>query len=108
MKYWVDGSELTSKTLNAVHLGIIRKHIERRAGNMIVDPINRTSIAHTRVTLQVINPHASGWPCRDSRIAVIHPDFAPSVARGCQMHGYYECFFAGNGYGLVGEPIWGG
>jgi hypothetical protein len=65
MKYRVDGSVLTSKTLDAVHLGVIREHIERRAGNMVVDPVNRTSIAGTRVSLQVIYPDTSGWPCLD-------------------------------------------
>jgi len=105
MEDWVEGSVLASKTLDTGDLKVIAEHIERRAGNMVVDPVNRTSIARTRVGLQVVNPYTSGWPCRDSRIAVIYPDFAPLVACGCQMYGHYECFFAGNGYGLVWQTL---
>jgi hypothetical protein len=105
MKDWVDGSVLAWKILDAGQLDVIREPIECRTGNMIVDPVNRTSIAHTRVRLQIVNPHTSGWPCGDSRIAVIHPDFAPLVACGCQMYGYDECFLAGNRCSLFGKTV---
>src|ERR1700685_3347595 len=108
MEHWVEGAVLASKTFDAGQLDVIGKHIERRTGNMIMDPVNRTSIAHTRVSLQVVNPHTSGWPGWDSRIAIVHPDFAPLVACGRQMYGDYECFFRGNGSGLLGEPALGG
>src|SRR5271170_2471397 len=99
---------MASKSLDVSQLDVIRKRVEGRTGNMVVDPVDRTSIARTRVSLQVVNPHTSGWPCRDSRIAVIHPDFAPFVACWSQMYGHYECFFARNRSGLVGETVLGG
>jgi hypothetical protein len=108
MEDWVEGSVLASKILDTGDLKVIAEHIERRAGNMVVDPVNRASIARTRVRLQVVNPHTTGWPCRDSRIAVINPDFAPLVACGCQMYGYHECFFAWNGCGPVRQTFLGG
>jgi hypothetical protein len=108
MEDWVEDSVLASKTLDAGQLSVIRKHIEGRTRNMVVDPVNRTSIAGTRVGLQVINPNTPGGPYCDSRIAVIHPDFAPLVAGGRQMYGYNECFFAGNGCSLVRKTVWGG
>ena len=70
-----------------------------------MDPVNRTSIAGTRVSLQVVNPHTSGGPCGDSRIAVVHPDFAAFIAGRCQMYGDNECFFAWNGRSLIGETV---
>src|SRR5271155_4040045 len=101
MEDLVEGSVLASKGLDVGQLGVIRKRVEGRTGNMVVDPVDRTSIARTRVGLQVVYPHTSGWPWRDSRIAVIHPDFAPFGACWSQMYGYYEGFFAWDRCGLV-------
>src|SRR5271155_1511146 len=105
MEDLVEGSVLASKTLDAGKLEVIRKHIECGTGNMVVNPVNRTSITGTRVSFQVVNPHTSGWPCRDSKIAAIQPDFAPLDACRRQMDGYDECFLARNGSGLVGETV---
>ena len=92
----VEGSVLASKTVDTGELKVIAENIEGRAGNMEVYPVNGTPIAHTWVRLQVVNPHTSSRPGRNSRIAVIYPDFAALVTRGCQMYRHYECLFAGN------------
>jgi hypothetical protein len=107
MKHWIDASVLASEIRNAVDLGIIGKPIERRARNMVVDPVNRAPIADARVSLQVINSNPSSRPCLDQGVAFIHPDFAAVAACGCQMQGYYEGFFAWNRCCLIGEATLG-
>ena len=83
MEDWVEGSVLASKTLDTGDLKVIAEHIERRAGNMVVDPVNRTSIARTRVGLQVVNPYTAGWPRRDS------PFFSADGEAGPAKRGRY-------------------
>src|SRR5271170_354680 len=100
MQDWVEASVLAPETLDSRDPEIISEHIERRARNMVVHPVNGTSIARTGICLQVINPDTSGGPRRDSRIAAIYPDFAPLAACGRQVYGHYECFFGRNGSGL--------
>jgi hypothetical protein len=51
MENWIEGSVLASKTLDTGDLKVIAEHIERRAGNMVVDPVDWTWIARTRVCL---------------------------------------------------------
>jgi hypothetical protein len=51
MEDFVEGPMLTLKTLDRSPLDVVGKNIECRAGNMIVDPVDRTSIAHTWVSL---------------------------------------------------------
>src|ERR1700691_121825 len=108
MEDWIKISVRASKNLDTGDLDVIRKHIERRAGNMIVDPVNGPPVAGTRVGFQVVNPHTSGRPRRDLRISVIHPDLAPLIARGGQMYGNYECPFSRNRRGLLREAVLAG
>src|SRR5580704_2826705 len=103
----IDSSMLALKALNGADLNVVGKYVERGARDMVMDPVNWTSIACPRVGLQVINPDPFGRPCCNSRIVVVHPDLASLFACGCQMNRHDEGSFAGNGCRLIGKALGG-
>src|SRR6266481_4132121 len=71
--------------LDPARLGIIRKRIEHGARHMIVDPVDPTGIARTRIGFQVVNAHAASWPLPDAKMSIVDPDLASTLRRRRQM-----------------------
>ena len=79
--------------------GIICKRIEHGARHMIVDPVDPTGIARTRIGFQVVNAHAARRPLPDANMSIVDPDVASALRGGRQVDGHDECSFRRNGRG---------
>ena len=61
--------------------GIVCKRIEHGARHMIVDPVDRTGIARTRIGFQIVNAHATRRPLPDANMSIVDPDVASPLRR---------------------------
>src|SRR6266404_4750296 len=86
--------------LDPARHGIMSKRIEHGARHMIVDPVDPTGIARTRIGLQVVNAHAASWPLPDANMSIVDPDLAAPLRRRRQVDGDDERSFGRNGRGL--------
>src|SRR5712692_7958367 len=80
-------------------LSIIRKRIEHGARHMIVNPVDWTGIARTRIGFQVVNAHAASWPLPDANMSIVDPDVAAPLRRRRQVDGDDERSFRWNARG---------
>src|ERR1700728_2463280 len=64
------------KSFNSGHAHIVCKSRKRRAGNVIMHPVDRTAITDPRIGLKIVNTHAARGPARNVGIAIIDPDLA--------------------------------
>src|SRR5260370_33153992 len=92
---------------DAARLGIISKRIEHGARHMIVDPVDPTGIARTRIGFQVVNAHAASWPLPDAKMSIVDPDVASALRGGRQVDGHDERSFRRNGRGPLRQPYLG-
>src|SRR5260370_20518110 len=92
---------------NPARLGIISKRIEHGARHMIVDLVDPTGIARTRIRFQVVNAHAAGWPLPDAKMSIVDPDVASALRGGRQVDGHDEGSFIRNGRGLLRQTYLG-
>src|ERR1700682_3574697 len=102
MQCRIDMAMKALERLDPARLGIISKRIERGAGHVIVDPVDRTWVARTRIGLQVVNAHAASWPLPDANMSIVDPDVASPLRLRCQVDGDDECSFRRNRRG----PLW--
>src|SRR5229473_3160699 len=76
MQCRIDMAMKALERLDPARLGIISKRIEHGARHMIVDPVDPTGIARTRIGFQVVNAHAASWPLPDAKMSIVDPDVA--------------------------------
>src|SRR6266849_4439270 len=82
MQCRIDMAMKALERLDPARLGIISKSIEHGARHMIVDPVDPTGIARTRIGFQVVNAHAASWPLPDAKMAIVDPDVASDSRTG--------------------------
>jgi len=99
MQCRIDMAMNALERLDPAGLGIIRKRIEHGARHMIVDPVDPTGIARTRIGFQVVNAHAASWPLPDAKMSIVDPDVASALRGGRQVDGNDERSFRRNGCG---------
>src|ERR1700736_2159935 len=104
---WVDTAMNALERPDPARLSIIRKRIEHGARHMIVDPVDRTGIARTRIGFQVVNAHAARRPLPDANMSIVDPDIASPLRRRCQMDGDDERSFRWNGRGPLRQTYVG-
>src|SRR2546428_7610180 len=79
MQHWVDTAVDALERPDPAHLSVIRKPIEHGARHVIVNPVDRTGIARTRIGFQVVNADAASWPLPDANMSIVDPDVASPV-----------------------------
>src|SRR6266404_6656946 len=99
MQCRIDTAMNALERLDPARLGIIRKRIKHGARHMIVDPVNPTGIARTRIGFQVVNAHAASWPLPNAKMSTVDPDVASALRGGRQVDGHDEGSFRRNGRG---------
>src|SRR5271170_4665423 len=90
MESVVDSSMFAFKRFDSRNPVLVRKFVQCRSRNMIVNPIDWTSIASPRICFQVVNANAPRWPVCNSRIAIIYPNLAALAACWGQVGGHHE------------------
>src|ERR1700730_685238 len=93
--------------LDPARLGIISKRIEHGARHMIVDPVDPTGSARTRIGFQVVNADAASWPLPDAKVSIVDPDVASALRGRRQVDGHDERSFRRNGRGPLGRTYLG-
>jgi hypothetical protein len=94
---WVDTAMDAFERPDPPRFSIVCKRIEHGAWHVIVDPVDRTGIARTRIGVQVVNTHAARRPLPDANMSIVDPDVASPLRRGCQVDGDDERSFRRNG-----------
>jgi hypothetical protein len=107
MQHWVDPAMNALERPDPARLGIIRKRIEHGARHMIVDPVDGTGIARTRIGFQIVNAHAARRPLSDANMSIVDPDVASPLRRRCQVDGDDERSFRRNGRGPLRQTCIG-
>ena len=99
MQCRIDMAMNALERLDPARLGIISKRIEHGARHMIVDPVDPTGIARTRIGFQVVNAHAASWPLPNAKMSIVDSDVASALRGGRQVDGHDERSFRRNGRG---------
>jgi len=99
MQHWVDPAMNALERPDPARLSVIRKRIEHGARHMIVNPVDWTGIARTRIGFQVVNTHAASWPLPDANMSIVNPDVASPLRRRRQVDGDDERSFRRNARG---------
>src|SRR6266436_9486503 len=107
MQCRIDMAMNALERLDPARLGIISKRIEHGARHMIVDPVDPTGIARTRIGFQVVNAHAASWPLPDAKMSIVDPNVASALRGGCQVNGHDERSFRRNGRGPLRQTYLG-
>src|SRR5260370_25923512 len=107
MQHWVDTAMNALERPDPARLSIIRKRIEHGARHMIVNPVDRTGIARTRIGFQVVNAHAASWPFPDANMSIVDPDVASPLRRRRQVDGDDERSFRRNRCGPLRQTCCG-
>src|ERR1700682_4588246 len=107
MQCRIDMAMKALERLDPARLGIISKRIERGARHMIVDPVDRTWVARTRIGFQVVNAHAASWPLPDANMSIVDPDLASALRRRRQVDRDDERSFRRNRRGPLRQTCFG-
>src|SRR5882672_3892257 len=107
MQHWVDTAMNALERPDPARLSIIGKRIERGARHMIVDPVDRTWVARTRIGFQVVNAHAASWPLPDPNMSIVDPDLASTLRRSRQVDRNDERSFRRNRRGPLRQTCFG-
>src|SRR3984893_4232920 len=107
MQCRIDMAMKALERLDPARLGIISKRIEHGARHMIVDPVDPTGIARTRIGFQVVNAHAASWPLPDAKMSIVDPDVASALRGGPKVDGHDERSFRRDGRGPLRQPYLG-
>jgi hypothetical protein len=99
MQHWVDTAMNALERSDSPRLGIICKRIEHGARHMVVDPVDRTGIARSRIGFQIVNTYAARRPLPDANVSIVDPDVASPLRRRCQVDGDDERSFRRNARG---------
>src|SRR5579872_4344354 len=87
MQDGIDAAMTPLERVDPGSLGVIRKRIEHRARYVIVNPVDRTSVASAWIRFQVVNTNAARSPVPQARMPAVDPNVAPALCRSREMNG---------------------
>src|SRR5258708_8697102 len=90
MQCRIDMAMKALERLDPARLGIISKRIEHGARHMIVDPVDPTGIARTRIGFQVVNAHAASWPLPDAKMSSVDPHLPSALRARRQLDAHHQ------------------
>jgi hypothetical protein len=107
MQHWIDTAMDAFERPDPPRFSIVCKRIEHGAWHVIVDPVDWTGIARTRIGFQVVNTHAARRPLPYANMSIIDPDVASPFRRRCQVDGDDERLFRRNRCGALRQTSGG-